>query len=125
MTTLEIVIVVLVLVIGALVVGGFVASARRARADEGARRAELEAANQALALARAQDRGWERSLLEEACRAAFAQRSPAEIRELELVQVVDRPGTEEDQAVFRVRAAGRRHRLVLGRERGEWISAER
>ena len=122
MTTLEIVIVVLVLVIGALVVGGFVASARRARADEGARRAELEAANQALALARAQDRGWERSLLEEACRAAFAQRSPAEIRELELVQVVDRPGTEEDQAVFRVVTEHGSEYLHLDRRGDAWVA---
>ena len=122
MTTLEIVIVVLVLVIGALVAGGFVASARRARADEGARRAELEAANQALALARAQDRGWERSLLEEACRAAFAQRSPAEIRELELVQVVDRPGTEEDQAVFRVVTDHGSEYLHLDRRGDAWVA---
>jgi hypothetical protein len=121
-TTLEIVIVVLVLVIGALVVGGFVASGRRARADEGARRTELDAANQALALARAQDRGWERSLLEEACRAAFAQRSPAEIRELELVQVVDRPGTEEDQAVFRVVTDHGSEYLHLDRRGDAWVA---
>jgi type II secretory pathway pseudopilin PulG len=121
-TTLEIVILVVVLVIAALVVGGFVASGRRARADEGARRAELEAANQALAMARAQDRGWERSLLEEACRAAFAQRSPAEIRELELVQVVDRPGTEEDQAVFRVVTDHGSEYLHLDRRGDAWVA---
>jgi hypothetical protein len=120
-TTLEIVIIVVVLVIAALVVGGLVASGRRARADEGRSRAELEAANQALALARAQDRGWERSLLEEACRAAFAQRSPAEIRELELVQVVDRPGTEEDQAVFRVVTDHGAEYLHLDRRGDAWV----
>lgn len=122
MTTLEIVIVVLVLVLAALVVGGFVASGRRARADEAAGRAELEAANQALALARAQDRGWERSLLEEACRAAFAERSPAEIRQLELVQVVDRPGTEEDQAVFRVVTDHGSEYLHLDRHGDAWVA---
>jgi type II secretory pathway pseudopilin PulG len=101
-TTLEIVVIVVVLLLVALAVGGYVASGRRARADDAALRAELEAANQALALARAGDKGWERSLLEEAARAAFADRSPAEVRELQLVQVVDKPGTEDDQAVFRV-----------------------
>jgi type II secretory pathway pseudopilin PulG len=121
-TTIEIVILVVVLVIAALVVGGFVASGRRARSDEAARRAELEAANQALALARAQDRGWERSLLEEACRAAFAERSPAEIRELELVQVVDRPGTADDQAVFRVVTDHGAEYLHLDRHGDAWVA---
>jgi hypothetical protein len=121
-TTLEIVILVVVLVIAALVVGGFVASGRRARADEGGRRTELEAANQALAMARAQDRGWERSLLEEACRAAFAERSGADIRELELVQVVDRPGTEEDQAVFRVVTEHGSEYLHLDRRGDGWVA---
>jgi hypothetical protein len=121
-TTLEIVILVVVLVIAALVVGGFVASGRRQRGDEAARRMELEAANQALATARAEDRGWERALLEEACRAAFAERSPAEIRGLELVQVVDRPGTEEDQAVFRVVTDHGSEYLHLDRRGDAWIA---
>jgi type II secretory pathway pseudopilin PulG len=121
-TTLEIVILVVIVVIAALVVGGFVASGRRQRADEAARRTELEAANHALAMARAEDRGWERSLLEEACRAAFAQRSPAEIRELELVQVVDRPGTEDDQAVFRVVTEHGSEYLHLDRRGDAWVA---
>ena len=62
----------------------------------------MREADQALALARAGDRGWERDVLEAAAREAFAARSPVEIRELLLLQVVDRPGTEEDQALFRV-----------------------
>ena len=122
MTTLEIVILAVILVIAALVVGGFVASGRRQRADEPGRRTELEAANQALAMARAEDRGWERSLLEEACRAAFAERSPAEIRELELVQVVDRPGKEEDQAVFRIVTEHGSEYLHLDRRGDAWVA---
>ena len=122
MTTLEIVILVVVLLIAVLGVGGFVASGRRARGDEAASRAELEAANQALALARAQDRGWERSLLEEACRAAFAERSPAEIRELELVQVVDKPGTDEDQAVYRIVTEHGSEYLHLDRRGDTWVA---
>jgi hypothetical protein len=50
-----------------------------------------------------------------------------EIHELTLVQVVDRPGTEEDKAVFRVVAADVRLNLTLGRVDGDWVgeAAER
>jgi len=34
------------------------------------------------------------------------------------VQIVDRPGTDEDKAVFRSTAGAR---LTLGRRDGEWI----
>jgi hypothetical protein len=119
---LEIVIVVVVLLIVVLVIGGIVASGRRHRADDPALRIELEAANEALALARATDKGWERSLLEEACRAAFGQRSAAEIRELQLVQVVDKPGTEDDQAVFRVVTEHGSEHLHLDRRGDTWVA---
>jgi hypothetical protein len=121
-SALEIVIVVIVLLVVVLAVGGIVASGRRHRADDPALRAELEAANEALALARATDKGWERSLLEEAVRAAFAQRSNAEIRELLLVQVVDKPGTEEDQAVFRVVTDHGSEHLHLDRHGDTWVA---
>jgi len=39
--------------------------------------------------------------------------------------VLDRPGTEEDEAVFDVRAGGQNHRLVLGRRDGDWVPAKR
>jgi hypothetical protein len=121
-SALEIVIVVVVLLVVVLAVGGIVGSGRRQRADDPALRAELETANEALALARATDKGWERSLLEEAVRAAFAQRSNAEIRELQLVQVVDKPGTEEDQAVFRVVTDHGSEHLHLDRHGDTWVA---
>jgi type II secretory pathway pseudopilin PulG len=121
-SALEIVVIVIVLLIALLVIGGIVSSGRRQRADAPALRAELEAANEALALARATDRGWERSLLEEAARAAFAQRSGAEVRELQLVQVVDKPGTEEDQAVFRVITDHGSEYLHLDRHGDTWVA---
>jgi hypothetical protein len=120
-TTLEIVVVIVVLLIALLVAGGIVASGRRHRADDPALRQELEGANEALALARATDKGWERSLLEAACRAAFAERSAAEIRELLLVQVVDKPGIEEDQAVFRVITEHGSEHLHLSRHGDTWL----
>jgi type II secretory pathway pseudopilin PulG len=121
-SALEIVIVVIVLLVVVLAIGGIVASGRRQRADDPALRTELEAANEALALARASDRGWERSLLEEAVRGAFAQRSDAEIRELQLVQVVDKPGTREDQAVFRVVTDQGSEHLHLDRHGDTWVA---
>jgi type II secretory pathway pseudopilin PulG len=121
-TTLEIVVVVIVVLIALVAIGGVVVSGRRQRADDPALRAELEAANEALALARASDRGWERSLLEEAVHAAFAERSTAEIRDLQLVQVVDKPGTEEDQAVFRVVTDHGSEHLHLDRHGDTWVA---
>jgi hypothetical protein len=118
---LEIVVIVIVLLVLVLGIGGYIASGRRQRADEEAGQAELEAANQALALAHASDKGWERSLLDEACRAAFAERSAAEIRELQLVQVVDKPGTEDDQAVFRVVTEHGSEYLHLDRRGDAWV----
>jgi type II secretory pathway pseudopilin PulG len=119
---LEVIIVVVVLLVILLAVGGVIANRRRERSDEPALRAELEAANEALALARASDKGWERSLLEEACRAAFAERSGAEIRDLQLVQVVDKPGTEDDQAVFRVVTDHGSEHLHLDRRGDSWVA---
>jgi hypothetical protein len=104
-----------------LAVGGFIASNRRARDDDEALRAELAAANRALAMARAEDKGWERSLLEAAAIEAFAQRSPAEVRDLQLVQVVDNPGTEDDQAVFRIVTDHGFEYLHLDRHGDAWV----
>jgi hypothetical protein len=120
-SALQIIIVVVVLLIAVLAIGGLVATSRRQRADDPALRAELETANEALALAHAGDKGWERSLLEEACRTAFAERSAAEIRELQLVQVVDKPGTEDDQAVFRVITDHGSEHLHLDRRGDTWV----
>jgi hypothetical protein len=119
---LEIIILVLVVLVIALAIGGYVASGRRQRADRGKLDAELEAANAALAVAHLDDKGWERSLLEEAAKAAFAQRSAAEVRELQLVQVVDRPGTEDDQAVFRVITDHGSEYLHLDRHGDAWVA---
>jgi len=120
-TALEIIILVIVVLVVVLIVGGYVITGRRQRADDAAASTELEAANEALALARASDKGWERSLLEAACRAAFAERSEAEIRDLQLVQVVDKPGTEDDQAVFRVVTDHGSEHLHLDRRGDAWV----
>ena len=122
MSVVEIVVVVVVVLLAVLAVGGYLAAGRRARAREPALRDELEAANRALALAHAQDRGWERSLLEEAARAALAERSTSQVRDLQLVQVVDRPGTDQDEAVFRVITDEGSEYLHLDRRGDRWVA---
>jgi hypothetical protein len=107
-----------------LIVGGLVANARRARGGADELHVALREADRALALARAEDRGWEREGLEAAARAAFAARSPAEVRELLLLQVVDRPGTEEDQALFRVVTDAGSEEILLVRQEDAWRAAE-
>ena len=118
MSPIVAVLVVLVLLIVMLAVGGLIASARRQRAQEGHLRRELEEANRALAQARADDRGWEREALEAAARQAY----DGPIDRLDLVQVEDRPGTDEDRAVFRVVSGSDEARLVLGRRDGAWVA---
>jgi Flp pilus assembly protein TadB len=121
-STLDVVIVVVAALIFLLAAGGWVAASRRTRARDRTLFEELHEAEQALAKARATDKGWDRALLEDAARAAAAERFGAEpVNALHLVQVIDRPGTDADQAVFRVQTAdGDEHRITLGRTGGVW-----
>jgi hypothetical protein len=106
-----------------LALGGALAASMRNRRRAVRFGSRIDEVDRALADARATDRGWERGVLEAAARRAFeVERPGVEIRELTLVQVVDRPGTEEDKAVFRVVAADTRVQLTLGRVAGEWVS---
>jgi type II secretory pathway pseudopilin PulG len=119
-STIAIIVIVVVVLLVLLVVGGLVANGRRARDQEDETLSAAREADQVLALARASDRGWERAVLEAAAREAFAARSPAEVRELLLMRVVDRPGTEEDQALFRVVTDAGSEEILLVRHGGEW-----
>ena len=104
--------------------GGAIANRRRRERGERDFRAQVEQANHDLAQARASDRGWEPERMEAAARQVFAARDPqAAIASIELVQVVDRPGTDDDEAVFRVQAGGDAHTVRLGRRGDEWIPA--
>jgi hypothetical protein len=121
-TWLAIALGVFVALIIVLAAGG--AYARRRQLERGSERFEqhLARVNEELAAAHAVDRGWAREGLEAAARAAYAaERGGAEPEELTLVQVIDRPGTDDDKAVFRIPAGGREERLTLGREGGEWV----
>jgi hypothetical protein len=104
-----------------LSVGGALARRAQLARTRGAFDLSLERVNRDLAAAAAQDRGWDRETLEAAARAAFAEDRGAEPDSLTLVEVRDRPGTDEDEAVFRAEQAGSSHQLTLGRRDGAWV----
>jgi hypothetical protein len=109
----------------ALLLIGFAANVVRERRTRAAFGVRVSSIDQALAAAAAADRGWERAGLEAAARAAWDVRHPGEpLHELELVEVVDQPGTDQDHAVFRCRGEGGSGRLTLGRRNGEWVEHE-
>lgn len=118
MDAVAIIVVVLVVLLLLLAVGGYVATRRRYEADGRALHRRAQEADQHLAEAHAADKGWERSALEAAARRVYADRHGRDPAALMLVQVVDRPGIEEDEAVFD--ADG--ERLVLGRTGDGWAS---
>jgi hypothetical protein len=123
--TWVIIVIVLVAILALLVIGGVVANARRTRSPEAiARFAEdLEKVNRQLAAAHAQDKGWAPDTLDAAARAAVQEARPdATLEDVTLVEVVDRPGTEEDKAVFRVVTDQGDALLTLGRRDGGWVS---
>jgi hypothetical protein len=124
-STIAVIVIVFVVLVVLLIVGGLIANGRRARSQEDETRSAAREADQVLAQARASDRGWERGVLEAAAREAFAARSPAEVLELLLVKVVDRPGMEEDQALFRVVTDAGSEEILLVRDAdGAWRAAE-
>ena len=121
MNIFAVILIVFLALIVLLALGGAIASARRQAALEADLRRRIGEANEALAIARAQDRGWDRDTLDAAARAAFTERYPGQpIDALLLVQVEDRPGTEEDVAVFHVVSAGAEKTITLGRRHGDW-----
>jgi len=120
-STWEIVVVAVVIVLIVLAVGGAIARRRQLEATQGRFDANLEQVNHDLAVARADDRGWERSTLLDAVRRTYAaERDGADAGEIQLIQVLDRPGTDDDKAVFSVGPDGR-ERLTLGRRDGQWV----
>ena len=116
-TWLIIVLVVLVV----LAVGGAIARTRQLAKSRPYFDAHLEQVNRELAAAAAQDRGWDRETPEQAARRVYAAERGSEPASLTLVEVVDRPGTDEDKAVFQVGDARRGEQLTLGRQDGAWV----
>jgi hypothetical protein len=102
-------------------VGGLIYS-RRKLADP-ALEEHIRRSDQMLAEARANDRGWDRGLLEEAARRTLAQERPGfGVSQMHLVLVDDRPGVEEDRAHMLAMGDDGEARIVLTRDpEGEWI----
>ena len=109
--------IIVLVVLALLIVGGVFARARQLNRSRPAFERSLEQVNRELAAAAAADRGWSRDTLEEAARRIYAAERGGDPPELLLVEVRDRPGTDEDQAVFRCG----HERLTLGRRDGEWV----
>ena len=118
MSVLAIVLLVFAVLVVVLAIGGYIAVSRRREAERSALLARAREADRHLALAHALDKGWERAGLEAAARSVYAQRHGNDPERLTLVQVVDRPGIEEDEAVFD--ADG--EKIVLGRRDGDWVA---
>ena len=108
-------------VLALLIVGGILARRRQLTRSRPAFERALTQVDRDLAAAAANDRGWDRALMEAAARRVYVEQFGGEPESLTLVEVVDKPGTDSDQAVFE--AGGRR--VVLGRRDGEWQASAR
>ncbi len=104
-------------------IGGAIVVARRNRGQDATFDAVVEEANRRLAAAHAEDKGWEPSALRTSAQRLYASARPgAVVERLELVAVRDEPGTDNDQAVFRVTTADGPGSIRLGRRGGEWVA---
>ncbi|MDQ1539568.1 MAG: hypothetical protein QOH29_294 [Actinomycetota bacterium] len=124
MATWEIVLLVVVGVLVLLFLGGLAGNARARRAADDGLTRKIAEADQALATARGEDRGWDPALLEAAARDAFAARhAGVAVESLRLVQVIDLPGTDEDRALMRVSHAHGAEEIELRRTGDRWTAA--
>ena len=121
MTVLLIILGVLLILLVVFFVGGLVRS--RQRLNDPKLEPHIRAADQELEQARANDRGWDRELLEAAARRSLSQERPDfDVDRLHLVLVDDRPGVEEDRAHMVAMGGGGQARVILTRDpAGEWI----
>jgi biopolymer transport protein ExbB/TolQ len=115
--------IIVIVILAVLAIGGAIARNRQLARSRPAFERALAQVDQDLAAAAASDRGWDRAHLESSARRIFTEQLGAQPDELTLVEVIDRPGTDDDQAVFDVNAGGTHHRLVLGRRDGDWVNA--
>ena len=123
MSLLAILIIAFVVLAVLCFIGGFIVAGRRREARDTELLASIRSADEALAQARAGDRGWDLAVLEAAAREAYVSRFDGRQPErLHLIQVIDKPGTEHDEAVFRCVAGHHRDDVVLGRDGDRWVA---
>jgi uncharacterized protein YjbJ (UPF0337 family) len=87
--------IIVIVVLALLALGGVIARTLQLKRNRPAFERSLTQADQDLAAAAAADRGWDRAKLEAAARAAYAVEHGGEPDSLTLVEVLDRPGTDE------------------------------
>jgi hypothetical protein len=123
-STLGIVIVIVAALAVLFLIGGLIAVRVRNRQQGGAWKDHVAAADAALESARALDKGWHRDTMEAAAKAAVAESRPelAAVKQLHLVLVDDRPGTEEDRAQFVAVCDGGEARVILARDGDRWVA---
>ncbi len=118
------VLLIILAVLALLALGGALTNARRERATRRPFDEALHEVDRALASALAADHGWEPSVLVAAVHRELAQRRPGEeVRSLRLVQVIDRPGTDADKAVYQCDLARGSVRISLARQGDDWLAA--
>jgi hypothetical protein len=121
MSVIVIVLIVVAVIAALFFIGGLIYSRRRL-ADP-ALQGHIGRADQMLEEARANDRGWDRGLMEEAARRTLAEERPGfGVKQMHLVLVDDRPGVEEDRAHMLAMGDDGEARVVLTRNpEGEWV----
>jgi Flp pilus assembly protein TadB len=124
MSILAIVLIVIGVIVLIALALGFLGTRARDQRQAGHWEENVRAADAALAEAAATDRGWQRETMEEAARAALAERRPDwSPRDLLLVLVDDKPGIDEDRAHFvAVAEGGDEARVVLARQGDLWVA---
>jgi hypothetical protein len=121
MSTLEVILIVVGVLIVLLFIGGLIAVRRRDRQEAPVFDEHVRAADAALEQARALDRGWDRVVMEEAARGALRDRRPDfPYDDLHLVLVDDQPGVDEDRAHFVAVGPDGQTRVVLARTGDHW-----
>ncbi len=122
-TWLIVVLCTVVLIVLLLLAAGLAWNRRHRARTETELLARVAEADRALASAVAGDRGWDRARMETAASDALERAVPGlRPSSLHLVLVDDRPGTDEDRAVFEARAAGARHTVTLVRRGDDWVA---
>jgi hypothetical protein len=117
----EIIVAAVLLVLALVFVGGLLGARRRDRLRAARFEPDVKAADRALQQARASDRGWDRGVMEEACRRALSEQRPGfTFDHLHLVLVDDKPGVDEDRAHFIAMGDHGEAKVVLARSGEHW-----
>jgi len=125
MSTLAVILIVAALVVITLLVLATLAVRKRMEQARPDYERHLAAADHALEAARASDKGWDRSVMEDVARAALNEHRPGwDYRSLDLVLVDDRPGVAEDRAHFEASDGDQRLLIVLTRGEAGWTAGE-